>query len=91
NQPSRKTATTRPTLAVDPLEFQYYGKTAHAAATPEEGINALEAVIQLYNGIKALRQQHPSDVRIHGVITEGGKPPNINPDYAAARFFIPAA
>ena len=58
-------------------------KTAHAAASPEEGINALDAVIQLYNGINALRQQLPSDVRIHGVITEGGKAPNIIPDYAA--------
>ncbi|MGK8428174.1 M20 family metallopeptidase [Bacillus cereus] len=89
--PSGKTATTSPSLAVDPLDFHFYGKTAHAAASPEEGINALDAVIQLYNGINALRQQLPSDVRIHGVITEGGKAPNIIPDYAAARFFIRAA
>ncbi|PGS28797.1 amidohydrolase [Bacillus cereus] len=67
------------------------GKTAHAAASPEEGINALDAIIQLYNSINALRQQLPSDVKIHGVITEGGKAPNIIPDYAAARFFIRAA
>ncbi len=60
-------------------------------ASPEEGINALDAVIQLYNSINALRQQLPSDVKIHGVITEGGKAPNIIPDYAAARFFIRAA
>ena len=89
--PSGKTATTSPSLAVDPLDFHFYGKTAHAAASPEEGINALDAVIQLYNSINALRQQLPSDVKIHGVITEGGKAPNIIPDYAAARFFIRAA
>ncbi|PEB39371.1 M20 family metallopeptidase [Bacillus pseudomycoides] len=89
--PSGKTATTSPSLAVDPLDFHFYGKSAHAAASPEEGINALDAVIQLYNGINALRQQLPSDVKIHGVITEGGKAPNIIPDYASARFFIRAA
>ncbi len=71
--------------------FIFTEKTAHAAASPEEGINALDAVIQLYNSINALRQQLPSDVKIHGVITEGGKAPNIIPDYAAARFFIRAA
>ncbi|EOQ05014.1 amidohydrolase [Bacillus cereus VDM021] len=89
--PSGKTATTSPSLAVDPLDFHFYGKSAHAAASPEEGINALDAIIQLYNGINALRQQLPSDVKIHGVITEGGKAPNIIPDYASARFFIRAA
>ncbi|EEL50112.1 MULTISPECIES: M20 family metallopeptidase [Bacillus cereus group] len=89
--PNGKTATTSPSLAVDPLDFHFYGKSAHAAASPEEGINALDAIIQLYNGINALRQQLPSDVKIHGVITEGGKAPNIIPDYAAARFFIRAA
>ncbi|WP_459502604.1 M20 family metallopeptidase [Bacillus sp. C1] len=89
--PSGKTATTSPSLAVDPLDFHFYGKSAHAAASPEKGINALDAIIQLYNGINALRQQLPSDVKIHGVITEGGKAPNIIPDYASARFFIRAA
>ena len=89
--PSGKTATTSPSLAVDPLDFHFTEKQLTPQPSPEEGINALDAVIQLYNGINALRQQLPSDVRIHGVITEGGKAPNIIPDYAAARFFIRAA
>ena len=88
--PSGKTATTSPSLAVDPLDFHFTEKQLTPQPSPEEGINALDAVIQLYNGINALRQQLPSDVRIHGVITEGGKAPNIIPDYAAARFFIRA-
>ncbi len=50
----------------------------------------LDAVIQLFNGINALRQQLPSDVRIHGIITDGGDAPNIIPEYAKARFFIRA-
>ncbi|TQR20251.1 M20 family metallopeptidase [Psychrobacillus vulpis] len=88
--PSGKTSLTGETLAVDPLDFHFYGKAAHASGSPEQGINALDAVIQLFNGINALRQQLPSDVRIHGIITHGGDAPNIIPDYASARFYIRA-
>ncbi len=86
--PSGRSATTTPSLAVDPLEFHFYGKPAHAAGSPEEGINALDAVLQLFNSINALRQQLPSDARVHGIITHGGDAPNIIPEYAAARFYI---
>ncbi|XZF76596.1 M20 family metallopeptidase [Bacillus sp. AL-1R] len=89
--PSGKTGLSTPSLAVDPLDFHFYGKAAHAAGSPEHGINALDAVIQLFNGINALRQQLPTDVRIHGIITHGGDAPNIIPEYASARFFIRAS
>lgn len=78
-------------LALNALKFQFFGKTAHAAAFPEKGINALDAVILLFNGINALRQHLTSDVRIHGIITAGGDAPNIVPDYAEAKFYIRAA
>ncbi|WP_077603337.1 M20 family metallopeptidase [Oceanobacillus sojae] len=77
-------------LANDALEFKYTGKAAHAAASPEEGINALDSVLQLYNGINALREHLPDDVRIHGIITKGGEAANIVPDLAAAEFYIRA-
>ena len=86
--PSGKTGVTNESLAVDPLDFHFYGKAAHASASPDKGINALDAVIQLFNGINALRQHVPSDVRIHGIITHGGDAPNIVPEYASARFYI---
>ncbi|ANU14153.1 Catalyzes the cleavage of p-aminobenzoyl-glutamate to p-aminobenzoate and glutamate, subunit A [Planococcus halocryophilus Or1] len=86
--PSGNSAITGPSLAVDPLEFHFYGKPAHAAGSPEKGINALDAVLQLFNSINALRQQLPSDARVHGIITHGGDAPNIIPEYAAARFYI---
>ncbi|MEK4149519.1 M20 family metallopeptidase [Robertmurraya sp. FSL W8-0741] len=89
--PNSETRLTSSSLAVDPLDFEFIGKPAHAAATPHEGINALDAVIQLFNGINALRQQLTDDVRIHGIITHGGDAPNIIPEYAKARFFIRAA
>jgi amidohydrolase len=52
-------------LAMDAIQFDFRGRTSHAAASPEMGINALDAVIQLFNGINALRQHVTSDVRIH--------------------------
>ncbi|QOX64744.1 M20 family metallopeptidase [Anoxybacterium hadale] len=75
-------------LALTALKFEFFGKAAHAAAMPEKGINALDAVILLFNGVNALRQHVPSDVRIHGIITDGGVAPNIVPDYGAARFYL---
>ncbi|TCZ80976.1 M20 family peptidase [Paenibacillus albiflavus] len=75
-------------LAMDAIQFEYSGKPAHAAASPYEGINALDAVIQLFNSINALRQQLKSHARIHGIITEGGKAANIIPDYAVAQFYV---
>jgi amidohydrolase len=89
--PNSETRLTSSSLAVDPLDFEFIGKPAHASANPHEGINALDAVIQLFNGINALRQQLPGDVRIHGIITHGGDAPNIIPEYAKARFYIRAA
>ncbi|MFD6438892.1 M20 family metallopeptidase [Peribacillus sp. NPDC060186] len=88
--PAGQTGVTSPFLAVDPLDFHFYGKSAHAAAAPEQGVNALDGVIQLFNGISALRQQLPSEVKIHGIITNGGEAPNIIPEYASARFYIRA-
>lgn len=77
-------------LALNAYRFQYFGKTAHAAFQPELGINALDSVIQLFNGINALRQHVKSDVRIHGIISKGGVAPNIVPDFAEALFYIRA-
>ncbi|MDR1831348.1 MAG: M20 family metallopeptidase [Fusobacteriaceae bacterium] len=77
-------------LAIDSLKFEFFGKTAHASAFPEEGINALDGVNLMYAGINALRQHVTSDVRIHGVIRNGGLAPNIVPDYASCEFMIRA-
>jgi amidohydrolase len=77
-------------LAMDAIQFDYRGQTSHAAASPEKGINALDAVLQLFNGINALRQHVTSDVRIHGIIKEGGVAANIVPDKAVAQFYVRA-
>lgn len=78
-------------LAMDAIQIEFRGKTAHAAATPWEGKNALDALLLTFSNINALRQQVRPDARIHGIITHGGAAPNIIPDYTAARFYVRAA
>ncbi len=75
-------------LAMVGYRYIYQGRAAHAAAAPEAGINALNAVIHLFTGIDALRQHLRDDVRIHGVITDGGTAPNVVPEFAAANFML---
>ncbi len=75
-------------LAMVGYRYMYHGKAAHAAAAPEAGINALNAVIHLFTGIDALRQHLRDDVRVHGVITDGGMAPNVVPEFAAANFML---
>ena len=85
--PGTETAVTLDrSLAARGFEFYFHGKAAHAAGAPEEGINALDAIVLLYNAISMLRQQVRSDVRIHGIILSGGAAANIIPDYAAIRY-----
>lgn len=77
-------------LAMDSIEFTFHGKAAHAAGHPEAGVNALDAVMLTYAGINCLRQHITPDARIHGIVTEGGKAPNIVPDLGQCRFYIRA-
>ena len=75
-------------LAMVGYRYEFHGKAAHAAAAPEAGVNALNAVIHFFTGIDAMRQHLREDVRIHGIITDGGKAPNVVPEYAAANFML---
>ena len=80
----------RPNLGCAPVDIEFWGRSAHAAAAPEQGINALDALILTFNGINALRQQLTDDVRIHGIVVDGGKAPNSIPDYAHGKFYLRA-
>jgi amidohydrolase len=78
----------RPTLGLLKAKVEYFGKAAHAASWPWRGVNALNAVIGLFNALDAMRQQLRPDARVHGVITAGGQQPNIIPEYTAADFYL---
>jgi amidohydrolase len=78
----------RPTLGLMKAKVEYFGKAAHAASWPWRGVNALNAVIGLFNALDAMRQHLRPDARVHGVITVGGQQPNIIPEYTAADFYL---
>jgi amidohydrolase len=88
--PAGYTVVGRGSLAITEVKIAFHGKPAHASASPEKGINALDAVIQTFNGVNALRQHIKDGARIHGIISHGGVKPNIVPEYAAAEFYVRA-
>ena len=86
---TRDTATTQ-ALACQTLEVEFLGRAAHAAAHPEAGVNALEAMVQSFNAVNSLRQHIESKARIHGIITDGGEAANIVPAHSAGTFIVRA-
>ncbi|UQN08214.1 M20 family metallopeptidase [Deinococcus sp. QL22] len=78
----------RSSLALADLNFKFYGRASHAASNPHLGVNALDACIQTFNAINAMRQHFPDETRVHGIITHGGAAANIVPDYAEADFLV---
>jgi amidohydrolase len=84
--PDRRTEVYKRALGVVEVELVFKGRAAHASAEPERGINALDAVIQTFNAVNAMRQQLPDKSRVHGIITHGGVAPNIIPERASAVF-----
>ncbi|KAF9523771.1 hypothetical protein CPB83DRAFT_862255 [Crepidotus variabilis] len=69
-------------LALTRITVEYKGHTAHAALSPWEGKNALDAAVLGYNNISALRQQLKPTCRVHGIFEGRDWAPNIIPDYA---------
>jgi amidohydrolase len=72
------------------FELVFHGRAAHAAAYPEQGINALDGVIATFVSVGLLRQQLAPAVRVHGIVSDGGRAPNVIPERAAARFWVRA-
>ncbi|KAE8315220.1 hypothetical protein BDV41DRAFT_574919 [Aspergillus transmontanensis] len=63
------------------LHVEYFGKNAHAGGNPWDGVNALDALVQAYNGISTLRQQILPEERIHGAFLDVPKVANVIPAY----------
>ncbi|WP_400164457.1 M20 family metallopeptidase [Brevibacillus sp. TJ4] len=89
--PRSKNMVLRGGLARVLVTFRFHGKQAHASANPEQGVSALDAMINSFVAINSLRQFVKQDVRIHGIITKGGEAPNIVPAYCEAKLYIRAA
>ncbi len=76
--------------AVSHSHIRYDGKAAHAAAYPDRGVNAADAFTVAQVAIGLLRQQLPRDVRVHGVMTNGGEAPNAIPQRTEGRWYVRA-
>lgn len=77
-------------FAVSHSHIAYAGRAAHAAAYPERGINAADAFTVAQVAIGLLRQQLPSSVRVHGLVTRGGEAPNSIPQRTEGRWYVRA-
>jgi amidohydrolase len=77
-------------LACLELDIEFHGKAAHAAAAPESGLNALDAMVSAFVNLGLLRQQVRDSARIHGIITDGGQAVNVIPHHTAAKLLIRA-
>lgn len=77
-------------LVAHGLDIRFHGRSAHAAANPHEGMNALDALLVMFTSVGLLRQQVRQDGRIHGIITHGGSAPNVIPDFTSCRFRVRA-
>ncbi len=69
-------------------KFRFYGLSSHAAASPEMGRSALDAVEAMNYMANMMREHIPSSTRMHYVITQGGKAPNIVPDFAEVYYYV---
>jgi amidohydrolase len=78
-------------IAVAHWDVEFHGKTSHASAYPELGINALDAFVSAYNNISMLRQALLPTDKIHGIITHGGDAPNIIPHYTRSSWYVRGA
>tara|TARA_R110002020_G_scaffold259768_2_gene473790 strand:+ start:137168 stop:138586 length:1419 start_codon:yes stop_codon:yes gene_type:complete len=74
-------------LANKSAKFRFHGVSAHAAAAPEKGRSALDAVEAMDYMVNMMREHVPMESRIHYVITDGGKAPNVVPDYAEVYYY----
>lgn len=88
--PSSRTVIGNDSLGRIKFSVEFFGKPSHASGSPEEGLNALDAMVAFFSSIGLLRQQIKNEARIHGIITHGGDAPNIIPHYTSASMYVRA-
>ncbi len=88
--PGNRDVAVNSALACLELEVEFHGRASHAAARPEVGVNALDAMVAAFTNIGLLRQQLRDSARVHGIITDGGQAVNVIPHHTAASFLIRA-
>ena len=75
-------------LANKSAKFKFYGVASHASMSPDQGRSALDGVEAMNNMVNMMREHIPQETRIHYVITNGGKAPNVVPDFAEVYYYV---
>lgn len=75
-------------LANKSAKFRFYGIASHASVSPEQGRSALDAVEAMDNMVNMMREHIPQETRIHYVVTNGGKAPNVVPEFAEVYYYV---
>lgn len=86
--PGSRNTKSASSLALEPVQFEFFGKTSHAASSPEEGVNALDAALVTMTAVNALREHIRSDSRVHGIVANGGEAANIVPEYSKLQYYV---
>jgi len=81
-------ASPRVALANKSAKFRFHGISAHASGAPEQGRSALDAIEAMDYMVNMMREHIPQEARIHYVITDGGKAPNVVPDFAEVYYYV---
>jgi len=84
------TATLASTNAMKSVKFHFYGEASHAAASPELGRSALDAAELMNVGVNYMREHISQKARIHYIIEDGGREPNVVPSYACTWYYVRA-
>ena len=75
-------------LANKSAKFRFSGIASHASMSPEQGRSALDGVEAMNNMVNMMREHIPQETRIHYVITNGGKAPNVVPEFAEVYYYV---
>ena len=84
---SQNAASAAAALANISAKFRFHGVSAHAAGAPEKGRSSLDGVEAMNAMVNMMREHVPQEARIHYVITDGGKAPNVVPDFAEVYYY----
>ncbi len=85
---NRNAANPATSLANKSARFKFKGVSSHAAAAPDRGRSALDAVEAMNYMVNMMREHVPQETRIHYVITKGGEAPNVVPDLAEVYYYV---
>ena len=88
--PGHQTWSSRDYAAMSEVEVSFTGVAAHALSNPEDGVSALDPLVETFVSIAALRKRIDKRSRIHGIIVNGGEEPGVIPENSSARFIVSA-